>query len=316
MSEHTVPAKDILWLRKNLEEQLYRAFQASFPLFSYKELKSIVKSQYYRLIQELRESYTWEELQQRTATTQQGLRKLGDIKSPRLGDNEIRRVLLIVQDGGEQGLSIGELAARFYEESQVPQHRISLDEALMCLLDTGDIICAGRRYYAGKPELDFSSSTIRRLLILLQQHPDGLTLEQLAARFYSEQTGPDADVDFDGTLECLIEVGDVIEQGGRLFATGSEVSYAREGGVSRETVMSILNTAGRIGDVVVRNGGNHTAGLWRVTVNVRDDLNVHRQFVLALKNAVAGVIDEVEAEATGDRTQIVTVILGTAPSIN
>lgn len=313
LSEPAHAEKDILWLRKNLEEGLYRVFKASFPFFSYKEVKNLVKAQYYRLIVELREAYSWEELEARMATTQQGLRKLGDVTTPRLLDNEIRTVLHLVQQAGAQGLELSALAASFYKERGSRPGRLSLDEALSCLLETHDIIERRDRYFAGVPELDLSTEIIRSILVILQTHPEGLTLDALAGAYYAQ--GRRLSGNFEEALESLLKVGDVLEESGVLRATASVQSYTREGGVPVEVAMSIVHTAGRIGDVVARGTGQKTAGLWRVTLAVPDGVDAGQDFLRKLREALGKVVDEAEASEASESKQRYTVILGAAPSI-
>lgn len=305
--------KDILWLRKNLEEQLYRAFKASFPFFSYKEVKTLVKAQYYRLLVELRQTYSWEELEARLDTTQQGLRKLGDAVSPRLRDNEIRVVLHLIQQAGEGGVALDALAARFYGECGARPGRISLDEILRCLQETGDVSLRGGRYHAGLPELDLSTEAIRALLVTLQARPDGLSLPELAAVFFALSPRPSGD--FDASLECLLRVGDVVERDGRMHATQATAQYAREGRVSQEVTQSIANTASRIGELVARGPGARTAGLWRVTLNLPDSDEASRAFLARLREAVAGVIQEFEQADPRQGRRATTVVLGAAAGV-
>lgn len=305
--------KDILWLRKNLEEQLYRAFKASFPFFSYKEVKNLVKAQYYRLIVELREVYSWDELSTRLATTQQGLRKLGDAVLPRLEDNEIRAVLLLVQEAGDAGMALSELAARYYRDRGSRPGRLSLDESVRCLLETGDVVERRGRLHAGTPELDLSTDTIRALLTILQSHPQGMTLEALAAAYYGLSPRPPGS--FDDALESLQRVGDVIAEREVLRAATPTQVYTREGGVSLETVLSIVNTTSRIGDVVASGSGQMTAGLWRVTLSVPEGEEAGRAFLKALRDAVGTVVKQAEATDRDEPKQTYTVVLGAAPSL-
>jgi len=313
LSDPAQAEKDVLWLRKNLEEGLYRVFKASFPFFSYKEVKDLVKAQYYRLIVELRASYSWEDLEARMATTQQGLRKLGDTVTPRMSDNEVRVVLQLVQSAGPNGIELTELAGRFYKDRGTRPGRMSLDEAITVLVDTRDVVERRNRFYAGLPELDFSTEMIRALLLILQAHPDGLALDALASAWYAQ--GWRSMGSFDDALESLLRVGDVIEMEGRYRAAASVQLYTREGGVPVELVLSIVNTAARIGDVVARGTGEKTAGLWRVTLSAPEGPEASRELLSRLREALGQVIDETEALEPGGANQRYTVVLGAAPSI-
>ncbi len=247
------------------------------------------------------------------ATTQQGLRKLGDTVGPKMLDNEIRAVLHLVQAAGTSGVEIGQLASHFYSKRGTQPGRMSLDEALRCLLDTRDIVEHRGRYYAGSPELDLSTETIRSLLVLLQPHPAGLTLEELAAAFYGQKQRPGGS--FEESLDSLLRVGDVVEENGRLRATAAVQSYVREGNVSLETVLAIVNTTARVGDAVARGMGAKTAGLWRVTVSIPEGEEAGRSFLMDLRNALAGAIDHAERDDSPHVKQSYTVVLGAAPSI-
>jgi hypothetical protein len=127
-----------------LRRHLRDAVALSFPLFTYKELKRMVRAQYHTFVMELREQRTWEEISRLTGMTRAGLNKLGDVVPPKVDANSVRTVLLLLQEAGDEGLRLGELAAAFYELNDLDGP--DLRDAVEALVADGAIVEEGGRY--------------------------------------------------------------------------------------------------------------------------------------------------------------------------
>ncbi len=129
-----------------LRKQLRTAIELSFPLFTYKELKRMVRAQYHTFIMELRDSRTWDDISMLTGMTRAGLNKLGDVVPPKADANSVRSVLFLLHEAGESGLRLGELAAAFYERNDLDGP--DLRDAVQALIDCGHVAETDGRYRA------------------------------------------------------------------------------------------------------------------------------------------------------------------------
>lgn len=123
--------------RRTLEGLVQRAVRRSFPLFTYKEFKRLVRCEYHRFVMQLREQRTWDELTALTGMTRAGLNKLGDTVPPTTRANAMRTLLAILQRAGEDGVSLGEVASSFYAEFPFLDDAPELRQALGALLTEG-----------------------------------------------------------------------------------------------------------------------------------------------------------------------------------
>ena len=101
-----IPSKNLMMQQRVLEERLYQVCKASFPYFSYKELKDLFRCQFYRLLTELRDEYSWKELCKRFDMTRPGLEKLGDTVPPKPDENVMRWLLLLLQLSNQRFLLV------------------------------------------------------------------------------------------------------------------------------------------------------------------------------------------------------------------
>ncbi|MEZ4239318.1 MAG: hypothetical protein R3F59_24820 [Myxococcota bacterium] len=120
---------------------LRRAVELSYPLYTFAELKRVLRCEYHMLVSSLRteSSKTWGELTLLTGMTRAGLNKLGDEVPPRPAHSGIRLLAIVLQEAGPQGLPLPKLAARYYERSPQLDDGPSFEEALRALVDTGEV---------------------------------------------------------------------------------------------------------------------------------------------------------------------------------
>jgi hypothetical protein len=130
------------------EHHLRRAVDLSYPLYTYNELKRILRCEYHRLVTELRSTRSWSEISLITGMTRAGLNKLGEELPPRTAHNGVRALLAILQDAGTAGLPLPKLAAAYYERCQMLDEGPSFEEALRALVDSGEVRAAEGRYSA------------------------------------------------------------------------------------------------------------------------------------------------------------------------
>ena len=151
---HMAQARDE---QRTLEGMVQGAIQRSFPLYTYKEFKRLVRCEYHRFVMQLRRNRTWDEVTSLTGMTRAGLNKLGDTIPPSTHANAMRTLLSILQRAGAQGSALGDVASAFYEEFPVLDDAPELRQALGTLLDEG---YAERRddgrYYAMGTELRYT----------------------------------------------------------------------------------------------------------------------------------------------------------------
>jgi len=316
------PEKDLAVNLHNLEDKFLDAFRCSFPFFTYKELQQIFRYQYYQFVDELRredpelrrKGKKWREIIGPTGTTEHGLRKMGYLKKiQEVGDNRLRRLLLVIQASGEDGIGMAKISGRFIHDLPDDMSTtLSLDEALEILLAIGEVVQRGGLYYSKKPVIDLSIR-VRRVLAILQHSGErGLEITALAEQFYGEE----AMTDFEETLSCMVRWGIVVKDGERYVAAETRYDKTRQGDVSADTIASIVTSASRIGEVVKRNSGDHDAGLYRATVTMPGNPEVVARFVQEVRGAVAQVTKRTEArtaeEGDHDALSVVTVVLGVA----
>ena len=127
---------------------LKRAVELSYPLYTFSELKRILRCEYHMLIAGLRtqESKTWSELTLLTGMTRAGLNKLGDEVPPRHAHSCIRMLVMILQEAGPEGLSLPKLASRYYEHCPEFEDGPSFEEALRALIDSGEVQEVNNRF--------------------------------------------------------------------------------------------------------------------------------------------------------------------------
>lgn len=131
-----------------LEEQVRRAVALSFPLFTYKEFKRLVRCEYHRLVDELRSTRSWAEISLHTGMTRAGLNKLGDEIPPKAHHSVIRTTLQLLQETGPRGLTLAQLAGAFYEANPNLDDGPSLKEAVQELVASGEVTIVEGRYVA------------------------------------------------------------------------------------------------------------------------------------------------------------------------
>jgi hypothetical protein len=176
---------------EDLAERLYEAIESASPLCTYPEIKDVLAAQYYRYVVSMRREHglTWREVAGPAGMTPQGIQKLGDKHMPREGDSPLRRMLGILQEAGEEGLSSGELAGRFYENRGSPsQHDMTFDEVLDCLEAGGEARLREGRWTATEPLPVVTLAAARDVLLLVcAAADDGVTFSELAAEFYDKR---------------------------------------------------------------------------------------------------------------------------------
>lgn len=126
---------------------LRRAIRTSFPLFSYKELKRLLRCEYHAFVCDLRQERPWSEVTMLTGMTRAGLNKLGDEIVPRDERNAIRLLNLLVQQAGAEGATAGQLAGRYFEYIGLDESGPGFREALQCLVDAGWVREDSGRFY-------------------------------------------------------------------------------------------------------------------------------------------------------------------------
>ena len=132
----------------HFEATVRRAVALSFPLYTYKELKRIVRCEYHRFVDRLRQDHTWSEICVLTGMTRAGLNKLGDEIVPKTGHSVIRTTLCLLQGAGSEGMTLAELASRFYEACPDLDDGPSLKEALHALVEAGEVTKSDGRFVA------------------------------------------------------------------------------------------------------------------------------------------------------------------------
>ena len=295
--------------RAELEERLLQAILDSFPLVSYKELRALFRAQYARAVDcWLRAQHSWGTLQGITDTSRQGLQKLGDQKIPSLSGNEVRRLLRIVQEHPE-GVGLGAVAGRFFSERGADRGLISFEDALATLKRAGFVEEREGRLHASAPSPGVSTDAVRRILVILQQHAQGLALEALAEAYYGEELGSARD--FERALAHLVEQGLVCRERGRYRADPSlDVSTD---GIEPELAESIARTTLRIGQRAATLGSGPEVGLYRFTVGVpAGDEEARVDFVHRLQTAV---LEVAQAQEGSTSSEVMTVVFGAAPGV-
>jgi hypothetical protein len=151
---------------------LRRAVELSYPLYTFAELKRVLRCEYHTLVSGLRadSSKTWGELTLLTGMTRAGLNKLGDEVPPRAAHSGIRLLAMILQEEGVQGLPLPRLAARYYERCPDLDDGPSFEEALRALIDTGEVtdvegrfVCASHTKANGATLADEIEVTVARI---------------------------------------------------------------------------------------------------------------------------------------------------------
>jgi len=128
------------------EHHLRRAVDLSYPLFTYAELKRVLRCEYHRLVTELRSTRSWSEISQLTGMTRAGLNKLGEEIPPRTAHNGVRALLAILQGAGTAGLTLPKLAGAYYSQCETLDDGPSFEEALRALVDSGEVTATEGRY--------------------------------------------------------------------------------------------------------------------------------------------------------------------------
>jgi len=129
-----------------VREHVRLALELAFPLYTYKELKKLLRCEYHRFVVQLKERHTWDELTALTGMTRAGLNKLGDEVPPRDDRSVVRTILHLLQRAGDEGLRLSELAAGYYEACPDLDETLGFKEALQALLDDGAVVEADGRY--------------------------------------------------------------------------------------------------------------------------------------------------------------------------
>lgn len=130
------------------EQHIRRAVDLSYPLYTYAELKRVLRCEYHRLVTELRSTRSWSEISQLTGMTRAGLNKLGEEIPPRAAHNGVRGLLAILQGAGAAGLTLPKLAGAYYERCETLDDGPSFEEALRALVESGEVQAADGRYVA------------------------------------------------------------------------------------------------------------------------------------------------------------------------
>ena len=130
----------------HLATHIRRAVELSFPLYTYAEVKRILRCEYHRLVVELRATKSWNEISLLSGMTRAGLNKLGDEVTPLVSHNGLRVLLAILQESGAAGLTLPRLASAYYERCPDLEEGPSFEEALRALVDSGDVVATGGRY--------------------------------------------------------------------------------------------------------------------------------------------------------------------------
>ncbi|MEQ1567427.1 MAG: hypothetical protein ABMA64_17425 [Myxococcota bacterium] len=128
------------------ELHVRRAVELSYPLFTYAELKRVLRCEYHRLVTQLRDTLSWNEISMVTGMTRAGLNKLGEEIQPREAHNGVRTLLAMLQDAGDEGLTLPKLAGAYYERCQALDDGPSFEEALRALVDSGHVRAVDGRY--------------------------------------------------------------------------------------------------------------------------------------------------------------------------
>ncbi|MFT7519175.1 MAG: hypothetical protein ACI9MC_001315 [Kiritimatiellia bacterium] len=102
--------------QRELRGVIEKAIELSFPLYTYKELKRLLRCEYHGFVSDLREDRTWDEITSVTGMSRAGLNKLGDEVPPTPHHNALRVLALTLQKAGDDGMRIGNLAAAYYEQ--------------------------------------------------------------------------------------------------------------------------------------------------------------------------------------------------------
>lgn len=125
-----------------------RAVELSYPLFTFGELKRLLRCEYHKLVTDLRNTRSWGEISLITGMTRAGLNKLGDELPPRTAHNGVRALLAILQECGGSGLTLPRLAGAYYERCPDLDEGPSFEEALRALVDSGEVVACDGRYMA------------------------------------------------------------------------------------------------------------------------------------------------------------------------
>lgn len=201
---------------ERIRQHLRGAVELSFPLFTYKELKRMVRAQYHTFIMQLRETHTWEELSSLTGMTRAGLNKLGDVVPPKVDANSVRSVWLILERAGEEGLRLGELAAAFYERHDLDGP--DLREAVQALVVSGEVVEVDGRYRVrdtdgrlayDRDRVDSAVESVRAIADRVVEH-QGLGSEGVARLSFRVCPEKAAEV-YDRLREVLVEAATELE---------------------------------------------------------------------------------------------------------
>lgn len=155
---------------ERFRELIREAVRASFPLFTFKELKRLIRCEYHGLVTELREGHTWDELSALTGMTRAGLNKLGDTIPPQRQANAMRVLYTLVERAGEDGLTLGELAGSFYDAFPSAESAPELRQALSTLLEA-DLVQQreDRRYIANDREIRYSDGLVDSMVETVEE---------------------------------------------------------------------------------------------------------------------------------------------------
>ena len=131
MVTEPLPKIDVVARAEALDGLVAELVELSHPLFSYTELKSMLRSHYHRHVSECIDAgLASRELAAVAGLTKPGLRGLDDARPFRMRRNALRMLYVWIKDAGESGASRGELAQRYYDELS-PQARKNVGLSLI-----------------------------------------------------------------------------------------------------------------------------------------------------------------------------------------
>ena len=195
-------------IRKHLEDVI----ASSFPLYTFKELKSLLRCEYHRFVMALREDKTWEEISALTGMSRAGLNKLGDERVPAQHHNAIRNLWAHIARCGDEGASIGELAATFYESAEALDGP-DFKDCIKSLMEAQVVEHRAQRYYATRPLMEvrgqgeaFSDTAVETVSKIAQgiNESEGATNDFMVRASFAISSDEDKQRQFYREFETLV----------------------------------------------------------------------------------------------------------------
>ena len=295
--------------RRTLEILLDQAIQLSFPLYTYPEMRQLVRARVHLFYaQRTAAGMRREALARLAGLTPQGMRNLGDARPPCIAGRRGERLLLLwLEAAGPEGLSFAALAER-YEAQDAPEGT-SLEEALWGLCAEGRIVRLPRGRYAAtaptaEPPHPILAPEGREILLALLAAP-GQVLSEAALQAALQARGMVLTPQLLASLEAA---GELQRDGDRIALGAAQVGGHRALSQPHAAILDTLLGFG-VGAIhaVREQGGAGPAMATGWCVSLPADPDARWPLLARLREQVAAWTAALEAEAQAEGVPLTTV---------